>query len=153
MLTTENNHILDFAVPVTKDTMTFSVSIIIRENCFSFSHEQTKCNLGNLVVFFLKYLLHFQLLVFSQAQAPLQTQLVKVHFLMLFSLSLLLMRAHYANKNGKKKKKNFWNRMQLIREYEGRPDQRAQCPGLSCSQREFDQEVLAFLCPKNNKRS
>lgn len=63
ILTTENNVVLDFAMPVTIDMMTFTVSICIRD-CFSFPYEQTKCNLGNLVGFLLKYLLFFSSIVF-----------------------------------------------------------------------------------------
>ena len=41
-LTAENNFILDFTMPVTADMMTFTVGVIIRENCFPSFHAQTK---------------------------------------------------------------------------------------------------------------
>ena len=47
-------------MPLATNVITFIDRIIMKENRFSSSHEQIKCNLGNLVgFFFLKYLLCF----------------------------------------------------------------------------------------------
>lgn len=39
-------------MPLPTNVITFIDRIIMKENCFSSSHEQIKCNLGNLVGFF-----------------------------------------------------------------------------------------------------